>query len=603
MNDDEWEQAVLDAVATAEATKGTHPYQRDVVALVRQQVTTARTHVEDIIQHLSPDFLVRGGMPGSPTVSLTPSGWLRSNARPRIAALTECVLHAYRSKAAQTPGNFDQWLSGADLEAAGLAATDLGLLMACGSQLQLFVNSSGLGTSAPLANVRLGCPWDIDQLLELPDAEAFFTYRSRYDLARVNVLQSLRLTATGALRRIVNEIYRRTATEWPVYRAIEAELHRDRAALAAALDGNFAALVGENDPHRRIALTFRGLHLAALSATDTEGVITALRCAVAAYIAAPSRTSASVAVVVGGVLSPEAQRRAILLLEGALPQIVAREPSGSAEFRLGVWLLNLEGAATLEDVVVAVNPATLLPLESTVSASLPELDDEAFSSIPDEGDEEEFSVGELIGSGAHADVYKVRQHRFERDIAAKAVRSEDETAVINHARALARGRHPAIVHLYGIASITLPNGSRVRALLMEYIGGLDLAERLKEATFTRDQVERFARTLIRAIRLLHKHSGFHGDLHDENIKIVDDELRIIDLYHRPSMLYSTTKSLAAHQEHDRRECRSLIVKLLEASAFGRIDTAAYKAFQAATRSRTVTLDELETGLQAALSAA
>jgi hypothetical protein len=173
MSTDELDQHVLDTTAHVESSKGIHPQVRDVVTRIRQTTSFSRTDVEHAIHRLSPWLLTKGGMPGNPTVSLTLDGWLNSSARPRIIAIIDCILEAYRNKASNTEQDLDQGLDGADLQSAGLTDHDAGLLSACGPRLQIFLNASGLGTKAPVSGIRMHSPWDIDAILELKDAEEF----------------------------------------------------------------------------------------------------------------------------------------------------------------------------------------------------------------------------------------------------------------------------------------------------------------------------------------------------------------------------------------------------------------------------------------------
>jgi hypothetical protein len=554
-------------------------------------------------------------MPGNPTVSLTLDGWLNSSARPRIIVIIDYILEAYRNKASNTEQDLDQGLDGTDLQSVGLTDHDAGLLSACGPRLQIFLNTSGLGTKAPVSGIRMHSPWDIDAILELKDAEDFIRYRSAYPLERVSVLQSLQHMATGEVRRAISAIYRAAEEAWPSYRAIEVELDKAGDSPEPALSNNFAVTMGDNGPRTRIALTFRGLYLAELSSRDAASLMFIIRLATIAYRASPTRdrvplSEALAATPANERIGDDEVLRATLLLEGVIPRIVSVAPDGSTDLILGQWLLPLAYAQSLEDVVVAVNPLLLQMIGGDVSLAplptapdAPPIDWTSVAPAQDRGlrTRHDIIVGEKLGFGVHADVYKAHDPQFLRDIAIKVMKSDDQQSVMSHAHALARASHPAIVHLYDVAEVAV-EGTRVRALIMEYVGGDDLDDRLEGPTLTREEVQRFSRTLIDAVGALHANKACHGDLHSKNVRIVGRELRILDLYHRPSTLFSSTKSLTANQEQDRRECRAIISQLLEASDFGCAGTAAYRAFEQATRSRTLTLADLSTGLDAALAA-
>ena len=95
-----------------------------------------------------------------------------------------------------------------------------------------------------------------------------------------------------------------------------------------------------------------------------------------------------------------------------------------------------------------------------------------------------YEVTALIGRGGMGEVYRAHDPRLDRDVAIKVLPestdSSPESAVRfeREARVLASLNHPHIAAIYGLEETRGPEGSPIRALVLELVAGPTLAERL-----------------------------------------------------------------------------------------------------------------------------
>src|SRR5688572_23801695 len=99
-----------------------------------------------------------------------------------------------------------------------------------------------------------------------------------------------------------------------------------------------------------------------------------------------------------------------------------------------------------------------------------------------------YQLLEAIGAGGMGEVYKARDTRLDRTVAIKVLPRElagDPTRrerFEREARAVAALSHPHICNLYDVGEAPAPgpmsSGESVRFLVMEYVEGQTLAERL-----------------------------------------------------------------------------------------------------------------------------
>ena len=131
---------------------------------------------------------------------------------------------------------------------------------------------------------------------------------------------------------------------------------------------------------------------------------------------------------------------------------------------------------------------------------------------------EHYEVIELLGRGGMGEVYRARDRRINRDVALKVLLpqfSEDPDRLARfrrEAQVLAAMNHPRIASIYGLAE-----QDSVRALVLEYVDGVTLAERLESGAMTVSESVAIARQLAEAIEAAHEAGIIHRDLKPANI--------------------------------------------------------------------------------------
>ena len=141
-----------------------------------------------------------------------------------------------------------------------------------------------------------------------------------------------------------------------------------------------------------------------------------------------------------------------------------------------------------------------------------------------------YEIAELIGRGGMGEVYRAHDTKLKRDVAVKILPSEmsgDPERVARferEARLLATLQHPNIASVY-----EFEEDSGLRFLVMELVGGEDLAERLKRGRLAVDETIAIARQVAEGLEAAHERGIVHRDLKPANIKI-DSEgvVKILD---------------------------------------------------------------------------
>lgn len=161
----------------------------------------------------------------------------------------------------------------------------------------------------------------------------------------------------------------------------------------------------------------------------------------------------------------------------------------------------------------------------------------------DQADVDDLVFEGYLGSGLFGVVWRARQSCPERMVAVKFVNRETGMAfnATAHANELVRaGPHPNIVTVYEVRKITHPeDGAEVDAIVMEWIGGKSLGERLVEKRLlTLDEARGICEGIFSGIEHLHNHDVTHSDLHEGNIILSEHGPKIIDID------YSSAKAVA-----------------------------------------------------------
>jgi len=167
-----------------------------------------------------------------------------------------------------------------------------------------------------------------------------------------------------------------------------------------------------------------------------------------------------------------------------------------------------------------------------------------------------YRITAKLGAGGMGEVYKATDTKLGREVALKilpAVFANDPERMARferEAKLLASLNHTNIAAIYGVE-----DSDGVRALVLEYVEGPTLAERIEAGAVPVEETLPIARQMADALEYAHDEGVMHRDLKPSNVKVTPDgKVKVLDfglakaLDDRPSssdMGNSPTLSLAA----------------------------------------------------------
>jgi serine/threonine protein kinase len=134
---------------------------------------------------------------------------------------------------------------------------------------------------------------------------------------------------------------------------------------------------------------------------------------------------------------------------------------------------------------------------------------------------------ELAGSGAMATVHRARDEVLGRDVAVKTFRAHTsdprhEERRRSEMQVLARLNHPSLVRLYDAGTDAQDDGTHLVAyLVMEFVHGTDLRQRLASGALAPEEVRRLGLDLAEALAYVHSLGIVHRDIKPANILVPD----------------------------------------------------------------------------------
>jgi Tol biopolymer transport system component len=134
-----------------------------------------------------------------------------------------------------------------------------------------------------------------------------------------------------------------------------------------------------------------------------------------------------------------------------------------------------------------------------------------------------YEILAILGSGGMGDVYRARDTRLERTVAIKVVRGEFTERFEHEAKAISALNHPQICTLYDIGK-----EGDVRYLVMEYLEGGSLAERLHKGALPVEQAVRIASEMASALEAAHRKGIAHRDLKPGNVMLTKSGVKLLD---------------------------------------------------------------------------
>lgn len=141
-----------------------------------------------------------------------------------------------------------------------------------------------------------------------------------------------------------------------------------------------------------------------------------------------------------------------------------------------------------------------------------------------------YHVQAKIGMGGMGEVYRATDSRLGRDVALKVLPekfagdTERMARFEREAKVLASLNHPNIALIYGLEE---SNGAR--ALVMELVEGVTLAERIKKGALPLEEAVPIAKQIAEGLEYAHEHGIIHRDLKPSNVKVrPDGQVKILD---------------------------------------------------------------------------
>jgi Tol biopolymer transport system component len=141
----------------------------------------------------------------------------------------------------------------------------------------------------------------------------------------------------------------------------------------------------------------------------------------------------------------------------------------------------------------------------------------------------------LLGIGGMGQVYQATDTRLGRDVAIKILppaftTSPDRLARFRReSRILAALNHPNIAAIYGVEEGWTADGTHIHALVLELVGGVTLATRLRRGPLATRETLTIARQLTDALDAAHEKGIVHRDLKPANIKLTADGIvKVLD---------------------------------------------------------------------------
>jgi TolB-like protein/Flp pilus assembly protein TadD/predicted Ser/Thr protein kinase len=141
-----------------------------------------------------------------------------------------------------------------------------------------------------------------------------------------------------------------------------------------------------------------------------------------------------------------------------------------------------------------------------------------------------YRIAEKIGAGGMGEVYRAHDEHLSRDVAIKVLPSgtlSDQSArrhFRNEALALSKLNHPGIATIYDFDT-----QDGVDFLVMEYIPGITLSEKLAGRPLAEKEVIALGTQLAEALAAAHAEGVVHRDLKPGNLRVTGDgRLKILD---------------------------------------------------------------------------
>jgi serine/threonine protein kinase len=140
-----------------------------------------------------------------------------------------------------------------------------------------------------------------------------------------------------------------------------------------------------------------------------------------------------------------------------------------------------------------------------------------------------YEILALIGAGGMGEVYQARDIRLDRTVAIKTLHehlsqnAQFRERFEREARAVSSLSHPNICMLHDVG-----REGRIDFLVMEYLEGETLAERLRKGPLSLDQALQYSIQIAHALSHAHRQGVIHRDLKPGNIMLTTRGAKLLD---------------------------------------------------------------------------
>jgi Tol biopolymer transport system component/predicted Ser/Thr protein kinase len=154
-----------------------------------------------------------------------------------------------------------------------------------------------------------------------------------------------------------------------------------------------------------------------------------------------------------------------------------------------------------------------------------------------------YEIQAPIGAGGMGEVYRARDTRLERTVAVKVLpahlsaSSEVRQRFEREAKAISQLSHPHICALYDVG-----NQDGVEFLVMEYLEGETLSDRLVRGPLAFDQVLRYGLEIAGALDKAHRQGIVHRDLKPGNVMLTKSGVKLLDFGLAKAVAPATARS-------------------------------------------------------------
>jgi len=146
-----------------------------------------------------------------------------------------------------------------------------------------------------------------------------------------------------------------------------------------------------------------------------------------------------------------------------------------------------------------------------------------------------YEIAALIGAGGMGEVYRATDTNLKRSVAIKVLPDSlafdvDRLARFQReAEVLASLNHPNIAQIHGLERGPAEAGHYAQALVMEFVDGPTLADRIAFGPIPIDEALSIARQIADALESAHERSIIHRDLKPANVKVrPDGTVKVLD---------------------------------------------------------------------------